>query len=100
MTILTAADVPTATPHRVPETSRADVLAYVSEIARLTKPAAIHWCDGSQAERDTLITELIAREASAASVPPTAPAPITASLTSVTLRLITSGSGFWHPFHR
>lgn len=59
MTILTAADLPTATPHRVPETTRADVLAYVSDIARLTKPAAIHWCDGSTAERETLIADMI-----------------------------------------
>jgi len=36
-----------------------EVIAWVAEIAALTEPAAIHWCDGSQAERDTLLRGLV-----------------------------------------
>ena len=36
------------------------LLAWVAEIAALTEPAAIHWCDGSDAEYEALIEQLIA----------------------------------------
>ena len=33
---------------------------WISEVARLTQPASIHWCDGSQAEYDDLCSRLVA----------------------------------------
>ena len=40
--------------------TNAGLLDWVAETARLTKPANIHWCDGSQAEYDALCSELVA----------------------------------------
>ncbi len=37
-------------------TNHAKLLAWVREIAALTKPAAVHWCDGSD-EEFTLLTD-------------------------------------------
>jgi phosphoenolpyruvate carboxykinase (GTP) len=37
-----------------------DVSAWVDEIARLTQPDRVHWCDGSDAERRTIERELVA----------------------------------------
>ena len=37
----------------------AKLVAWVGEIAALCKPAAIHWCDGSQAEYDQLSQQLV-----------------------------------------
>ncbi len=36
------------------------LLAWVEEIAAITKPAAIRWCDGSQAEWDDLTAQMVA----------------------------------------
>ncbi|MEO6698237.1 MAG: phosphoenolpyruvate carboxykinase (GTP) [Paraperlucidibaca sp.] len=38
----------------------ARLVAWVAEMAALCKPAAIHWCDGSDAEYDTLCESLVA----------------------------------------
>jgi phosphoenolpyruvate carboxykinase (GTP) len=32
---------------------------WVEQVARLTRPAAIHWCDGSEAERDHLVARML-----------------------------------------
>ncbi len=42
-----------------PSTKHAHLLAWVDEIAALTKPDAIHWCDGSDAEWTALTDELV-----------------------------------------
>ncbi|MGR4862349.1 phosphoenolpyruvate carboxykinase (GTP) [Caulobacter sp. LARHSG274] len=43
-----------------PRTKHARLLAWVEEVAALTQPAAIHWCDGSDAEWRALTDELVA----------------------------------------
>ena len=47
-----ALETPVSTKHR-------KLLSWVEEIAELTKPAAIHWCDGSAEEYDALCQELV-----------------------------------------
>ena len=37
----------------------AALVAWVAEMAALTQPGAIHWCDGSQAEYDVLCQQLV-----------------------------------------
>jgi phosphoenolpyruvate carboxykinase (GTP) len=39
-----------------------DVAAWVAEVAALTRPAQIHWCDGSDAEFHSLERELVAKK--------------------------------------
>ena len=41
-------------------TQNAALLAWVEESVRLCRPDKIHWCDGSQAERETLIAQMLA----------------------------------------
>ena len=43
-----------------PTTRRTDVLEWVSEIARLTKPSSIHWVTGSESEQRHLIDVMVA----------------------------------------
>lgn len=40
-------------------TTHAELLAWVKEVAELTQPDAIRWCDGSQAEWDELTAKLV-----------------------------------------
>src|SRR5690606_38758067 len=36
-----------------------DLQAWVDQVAELTTPASIHWCTGSQAEYDALISQML-----------------------------------------
>ncbi|MAG30933.1 MAG: phosphoenolpyruvate carboxykinase (GTP) [Deltaproteobacteria bacterium] len=38
----------------IPPTTHASLISWVDEIAQLTQPDRIHWCDGSQAEYDRM----------------------------------------------
>jgi phosphoenolpyruvate carboxykinase (GTP) len=42
-----------------PPTTHAKLLTWVDEVAELTQPDAIHWCDGSAEEYDRLCQELV-----------------------------------------
>lgn len=42
-------------------TAHKGLIAWVEQIAALTKPARVHWCDGSEAEKSAIIADLIAK---------------------------------------
>ena len=43
-----------------PEIAPEALVAWVTEVAELTKPDSIHWCDGSLEERERLYAEMVA----------------------------------------
>jgi len=43
----------------IPLSKNEALLNWVDQIAKLTKPAAIHWVDGSQEENDELCNQLV-----------------------------------------
>ncbi len=45
-----------------PLTRNIHLIKWVEKTAELTKPKAIHWVDGSQAEHDKLLKEMIAAD--------------------------------------
>ncbi|MBN9606578.1 MAG: phosphoenolpyruvate carboxykinase (GTP) [Actinomycetales bacterium] len=42
-----------------PEGAAPEIVEWVARMAALTEPARIHWCDGSRAERDAMLRELV-----------------------------------------
>lgn len=40
-------------------TTNNQLITWVDEVARLTRPARVHWCDGSEAEREQLIAQML-----------------------------------------
>jgi phosphoenolpyruvate carboxykinase (GTP) len=46
-------------PSSAPLSENSNLLRWVDKMARLTKPAAIHWVDGSKEEYDALCTEMV-----------------------------------------
>ena len=53
------AEAATAAPETTAPTSHARLLAWVNEVAELTQPDGVHWCDGSDAEWQALTSELV-----------------------------------------
>jgi phosphoenolpyruvate carboxykinase (GTP) len=52
---------PVSTPETTTDvpTEHSKLLAWVEEVAELTQPDAIHWCDGSAEEYDALAQQLV-----------------------------------------
>ncbi|MRL69499.1 phosphoenolpyruvate carboxykinase (GTP) [Brevundimonas sp. SPF441] len=46
---------------RLAPTAHAGLIAWVEQIAALTKPAKVHWCDGSEAEKEAITADLLAK---------------------------------------
>jgi len=46
---------------KVSPTKHQELLAWVNEVVKLVKPERVHWCDGSQAESDGLVAEMLER---------------------------------------
>ncbi|MGH9582347.1 MAG: phosphoenolpyruvate carboxykinase (GTP), partial [Bryobacteraceae bacterium] len=44
--------------HAVPLTSNKHLVRWVEKMADLTRPAAIHWVDGSESERNQLYAQM------------------------------------------
>ena len=42
-------------------TTNKNLEAWVAQVAALTKPDKIHWCDGSDGEKKTLVAEMVKR---------------------------------------
>ncbi|WP_284877700.1 phosphoenolpyruvate carboxykinase (GTP) [Brevundimonas sp. MEB006b] len=42
-------------------TAHAGLIAWVEQVAALTKPAKVHWCDGSEAEKEAITVDLLAK---------------------------------------
>ena len=42
-------------------TAHAGLIAWVEQIAALTRPARVHWCDGSEAEKQAIVADLLAK---------------------------------------
>ncbi|WP_200808764.1 phosphoenolpyruvate carboxykinase (GTP) [Brevundimonas sp. SH203] len=42
-------------------TAHAGLIAWVEQIAALTKPDRVHWCDGSEAEKQAIVADLLAK---------------------------------------
>lgn len=42
-------------------TEHKGLVAWVAQIAALTKPDRVHWCDGSDAEKSAIVADLIAK---------------------------------------
>jgi phosphoenolpyruvate carboxykinase (GTP) len=42
-------------------TAHAGLVAWVEQIAALTKPARVHWCDGSETEKQAITSDLLAK---------------------------------------
>ncbi len=49
----------TSTPIAAAPTKHSELVAWVDEIAALTKPDAIHWCDGSEDENEQMMATLV-----------------------------------------